>query len=235
MGFQSVEERLEFFKKNKFIHLEDIKVLKVEIQMKEIAIKELRRKLEIAQKEKDRIQLAVDKVENASKGLNKLIECQIVDYCKKGLGYENYNAVPPPYIGNFMPPIPDLSYTGLDEFASKPVAENVKAKSSQGEANAVRKNNDAPIIEEWVSDDEEDNVTQPKIQKKTVRPTSPGNTFSDPSKDLSNYLLASLAISPFHDDPYMKVMQAYNATSNESPIPPQAPIAPPTISPSSSM
>ncbi|GJV82473.1 hypothetical protein Tco_1522371, partial [Tanacetum coccineum] len=65
-------------------------------------------------------------------------------------------------------------------------------------------------------------------------PASPGNTSSDPSEDLSKDLLASLAISPFHDDPYMKVMQAYNATSNESPIPlPRAPIAPPTILPPS--
>ncbi|GJT01600.1 hypothetical protein Tco_0822769 [Tanacetum coccineum] len=63
---------------------------------------------------------------------------------------------------------------------------------------------------------------------------SPGNTSPDPSDDLSKYLLASLAISPFHDDPYIKVMQAYNATSNESPIPPlQAPIAPPTVLPPS--
>ncbi|GJY37199.1 hypothetical protein Tco_0422577 [Tanacetum coccineum] len=63
---------------------------------------------------------------------------------------------------------------------------------------------------------------------------SPGNTFSDPLEDLSKDLLASLAISPFHDDPYMKVMQAYNATNNELPIPsPQAPIAPPTILPPS--
>ncbi|GKA90162.1 hypothetical protein Tco_0811974 [Tanacetum coccineum] len=61
-------------------------------------------------------------------------------------------------------------------------------------------------------------------------PTSPGNTSSDPSEDLSKDLLASLAISPFHDDPYMKFMQAYNATSNELPIPPpQAPNAPPTV------
>ncbi|GKD70151.1 hypothetical protein Tco_1324241, partial [Tanacetum coccineum] len=50
-------------------------------------------------------------------------------------------------------------------------------------------------------------------------PASPGNTSPKPSNDLSKYLLASLAISHFHDDPYMKVMQAYNATSNESPIP----------------
>ncbi|GKA89122.1 hypothetical protein Tco_0810934 [Tanacetum coccineum] len=31
-----------------------------------------------------------------------------------------------------------------------------------------------------------------------------GNTSSDPSEDLSKNLLASLAISPFHDYPYMK-------------------------------
>nr|GEV66150.1 retrovirus-related Pol polyprotein from transposon TNT 1-94 [Tanacetum cinerariifolium] len=54
-------------------------------------------------------------------------------------------------------------------------------------------------------------------------PASPRNTFSDPSKNLTQNLLAALAISPFHDDPYRKVMQAYNA---ELPI--QAPIAPPS-------
>ncbi|GJR83350.1 hypothetical protein Tco_0154135, partial [Tanacetum coccineum] len=65
-------------------------------------------------------------------------------------------------------------------------------------------------------------------------PASPGNTSPDPSDDLSKYLLASLAVSPFYDDSYMKVMQAYNATSNELPIPlPQVPIAPPTVLPPS--
>ncbi|GJZ75815.1 hypothetical protein Tco_0640280 [Tanacetum coccineum] len=65
-------------------------------------------------------------------------------------------------------------------------------------------------------------------------PASPGSTPSDSSDDLTKDLLASLAISPFHDDPYMKVIQAYNATSNESPItPPQALIAPPTVLPPS--
>ncbi|GJS71629.1 hypothetical protein Tco_0704470 [Tanacetum coccineum] len=68
--------------------------------------------------------------------------------------------------------------------------------------------------------------TIPQLYRETL--------FSDPSKDLSKDILASLAISPFHDDLYMKVMQAYNATSNESPIPPpQAPITPPTIMPPS--
>nr|GEW37576.1 xylulose kinase-1 [Tanacetum cinerariifolium] len=91
----------------------------------------------------------------------------IVDNCKKGLGYESYNIVPPPYTRNFMPLKPDLSYNGLDEFAVKPV---VKNKSSEEETKVVRKNPDAPIVEVWVSDDEEENVTQAKIVKKIVRP-----------------------------------------------------------------
>nr|GEW15582.1 hypothetical protein [Tanacetum cinerariifolium] len=53
-------------------------------------------------------------------------------------------------LGNFMPPTPDLSFTSLDEFANKHVAENCKAKSSEEETKGVRKNDDASIIEEWV-------------------------------------------------------------------------------------
>ncbi|GJW24769.1 hypothetical protein Tco_0038580 [Tanacetum coccineum] len=44
------------------------------------------------------------------------------------------------------------------------------------------------------------------------------------------YLLATLVFSPLHDDPYMEIMQAYDATNNELPIPPlQAPISPLTV------
>nr|GEW92386.1 ribonuclease H-like domain-containing protein [Tanacetum cinerariifolium] len=144
-SLQSVEERLVLFKKNEFIYLEDIKVLKVKIQMKDIAIKELRLKLEVAQEEKEGIQLTVEKHKNASKSLNKLIDCQIVDNRKKGIGCKSYNAVPPPYIGNFMLLKPNLSYIGLNEFDVKHVVEN---KSSKEETKAVRKNPNAPIVEE---------------------------------------------------------------------------------------
>ncbi|GJR91475.1 retrovirus-related pol polyprotein from transposon TNT 1-94 [Tanacetum coccineum] len=113
---ESVEEKLEVYKANESIYLQDIKGLKFEIHIGEITIRELRKKLHIVQKEKDSIQLNVDKFKHASKSLNKLIECQIVDNYKKGLSYENYNTVLPPYTRNFMPPTPDLSFTGLDEF-----------------------------------------------------------------------------------------------------------------------
>ncbi|GJZ11461.1 hypothetical protein Tco_0546220 [Tanacetum coccineum] len=69
-----------------------------------------------------------------------------------------------------MPPTPDLSFTGLDEFVNKPVVENSKVMSSKEEPKVVRKYDDALSIEEWVSDDEEEDVSQPKTKKKTVRP-----------------------------------------------------------------
>ncbi|GJU14883.1 hypothetical protein Tco_1142849 [Tanacetum coccineum] len=94
-----------------------------------------------------------------------------IDNCKKGLGYVNYNAIPPSYIGNFMPPTPDLSFTSLDEFVNEPVVENCKAMSSEKEPKVVRKNDDALIIEEWVSDDEKEDVSQHKTEKKIVRPS----------------------------------------------------------------
>ncbi|GJV59494.1 putative reverse transcriptase domain-containing protein [Tanacetum coccineum] len=118
-------------------------VLKFEIECKDIAIRELKKKLEIAQKEKDSILFNVDKFENASKSLDKLIDCQIIDNCKKSLGY---NAVLPPYTGNFMPPTPDLSFTGLDVFVNKPVVEN--RKSDEEVSKVVRKSNDSPIIKD---------------------------------------------------------------------------------------
>ncbi|GJU39529.1 ribonuclease H-like domain-containing protein [Tanacetum coccineum] len=143
----------------------------------DIAIRELRKKLEIAQKEKDSIQFNVDKFENASKSLNKLIECQIVDNYKKGLGY---NAVPPPYTGNFMPPTPDLSFTGLDEFVNKHVVEN--KKSDKEVSKVVRKYNDSLIIEDWVSDSEEENVSQTKTEKKIVKPSIAKIEFVKPKQ-----------------------------------------------------
>ncbi|GKE49745.1 hypothetical protein Tco_1481003, partial [Tanacetum coccineum] len=132
----------------------------------------VRKKLENIQKEKDNIQSNVDKFENASKSLDKLIECQIVGNCKKGLGYEKYNAVPPPYTGNFMPPTPDLSFTGLNKFVNEPVVENSKAMSSD----------DAPIIEECVPDSKGKNVSQTKTEKKTVKPSISKIKFVKPKQ-----------------------------------------------------
>ncbi|GJZ35372.1 hypothetical protein Tco_0581189 [Tanacetum coccineum] len=105
------------------------------------------------------------------------VEARLLVYKKNESVYEEdikvlkclgYNVVPPPYTGNFMPPKPDLSFSGLEEFvnepivseptAKKPVVETSEAKTSVDKPKAIRKNNGSLIIEDWVSDSEEEVV-----------------------------------------------------------------------------
>nr|GEW03206.1 putative ribonuclease H-like domain-containing protein [Tanacetum cinerariifolium] len=139
------------------------------------------KKLEIVQKEKDGIQLTVEKLKNASKSLNKLIDSQIVDNCKNGLGY---NAVPPPYTGLLMSPKPNLSFIGLEEFTSEPAVETLNAKTSENVPKVVKNDNGALIIKDRKSDVEDESVPQPKIEKKTVKPSVAKIEFGDPKMDL---------------------------------------------------
>ncbi|GJR36695.1 ribonuclease H-like domain-containing protein [Tanacetum coccineum] len=182
-GLESIEARLLVYKKNKSVYEEDIKVLKREIHLREVAITELRRKLELAQKQKDEIQLTVENFENSSKSLSKLIDCQIVDKCKTGLGY---NVVPPPYTGNFMPLKPDLSFSGLEEFVNEPivseptvkkhVVKNSEAKASEAKPKAVRKNNavtnDDVVLVNPINTARQVNVAHSKTIVNAARPKS---------------------------------------------------------------
>nr|GEW31901.1 putative ribonuclease H-like domain-containing protein [Tanacetum cinerariifolium] len=140
-GLESVEARLLVFKKNKYVYEEDIKLLKREIYLKDLDITELKRKLELAIKEKD----------------------EITDKCKTGLGYDD---VSPPYTRIFMSPKPNLVYPNLDDFVdvNHSVSESIVEKPivESNEPMAVRKENGAPIIEDWVSESEEED--KPKFQ-----------------------------------------------------------------------
>ncbi|GJV41672.1 hypothetical protein Tco_1420112 [Tanacetum coccineum] len=93
---------------------------------------------------------------------------EIMDKCKTGLGY---NAVPPPYTGNFMPPKSDLVYPSLDDFVD--VNESVVEKPTveTNEPETARKENRAPIIKDWVSDSDEENVPKVKTVKMFNKPS----------------------------------------------------------------
>ncbi|GJV84435.1 putative ribonuclease H-like domain-containing protein [Tanacetum coccineum] len=112
-GLEFVEARLEVYKKNEAIFEEDIKILKLDIMLRDNAITELKKKFEKAEKERDDLKLTLEKFENSSKNLSKLLEIQVNDKDKTG---EGYHAVPPPYTGNFLPPKPDLVLADEDEY-----------------------------------------------------------------------------------------------------------------------
>ncbi|GKA82666.1 putative ribonuclease H-like domain-containing protein [Tanacetum coccineum] len=183
-GLESVETRLEVYKKNEAIFEEDIKILKLDVVLRDNALTELRKKFEKAERERDELKLTLEKFQSSSKNLSKLLESQISDKSKSGLGFDNqvfssevfdtqelncqefesleatgqelnrykigegYHAVPHPYTGNFMPPKPDLIFPKVNAVnESKPKSIN------------------EPIIEDWVSDDEEENVSKPSVEK----------------------------------------------------------------------
>ncbi|GJT52093.1 putative ribonuclease H-like domain-containing protein [Tanacetum coccineum] len=62
---------------------------------------------------------------------------QVIGF-KKGDGY---HAVPPPLTGNYMPPLADLSFAGLDDSVYRPTTNRTSASTSQGDASVTQTSN----------------------------------------------------------------------------------------------
>ncbi|GJU03749.1 hypothetical protein Tco_1114087 [Tanacetum coccineum] len=113
-GLDTVEAQLVTYRKNEVLFSEEVAVLKREIGIKQYEINTLKTEFEKVKQEKDAIDLKIEKFGNASKDLDQLLESQITDKSKKGLGY---SAVPPPHPLIYNRPNKlDLSYSGLEEF-----------------------------------------------------------------------------------------------------------------------
>ncbi|GKB52244.1 putative reverse transcriptase domain-containing protein [Tanacetum coccineum] len=151
---------------NEVIFCEQLVVLKRDISYKDSELSMLKSELEKLNQEKESNQLKIEKFNNASKSLDKLIGSQITDKSRKGVGFVSYNVVPPPPTWLFSPPNLDLSYSGLEEF-QLPEFEGYEPQTSKSVSkdisNEVRESPEAPLVEELVSDD--------KLEKKTAFPT----------------------------------------------------------------
>ncbi|GKA94967.1 hypothetical protein Tco_0817005 [Tanacetum coccineum] len=140
-GLESVEAILAHYKKNEAVFEESINVLNLEVKLRGNALVENKKKLEKLEKERDGLKLTLEKFQNSSKSLNNLLESQVCDKFKTGLGYnaasptiesfmnsfvileyqennksksdKGYHVVPLPYTGNFIPSKPDLMF--MDE------------------------------------------------------------------------------------------------------------------------
>ncbi|GJZ91848.1 hypothetical protein Tco_0663913 [Tanacetum coccineum] len=112
--------------------LKDLRTSKLNVIAYKTGLESIEARLLVYKKNKsvyeEDIKLTVENFENLSKKLSKLIECQIVDKCKTGLGY---NVVPPLYTGNFMPPKPDLLFFGLEEFVNDPIVKKPVVETSE--------------------------------------------------------------------------------------------------------
>nr|GEZ76772.1 ribonuclease H-like domain-containing protein [Tanacetum cinerariifolium] len=180
-GLESVEARLVVYKQNESILEENIKLLNIEVQVRDTALVTLRQKLNKAEQERDDLKLKLDKFQTTYKNLTKLLASQTNK--KLGLGYFSsesdceslspsspsdrlqpsggYHAVPPPITGTFMPPKPDLVFhTAPIDVETDHSAFTVQFSPSKPTEDLSYTNRpSAPIIEDWVSDSEDESET----------------------------------------------------------------------------
>ncbi|GJV57078.1 hypothetical protein Tco_1458083 [Tanacetum coccineum] len=200
VALESVEERLGVHRKNETIYEENIKILNIDVKLRDKVLAQHRQRFESAEKEKDELKLKLEKFQNSSKNLNNLLDSQVSANHKSGLGYDNqvgdknqcieekvsqddekvklgerYHAVPPPFTGNFMPPKPELVLAESNESVFTQLATRVpkimpKVETSKEKHVSVKRENSPPIIEDYKSDSDEENEPKPKVVRKAFEP-----------------------------------------------------------------
>ncbi|GJV21483.1 hypothetical protein Tco_1370503 [Tanacetum coccineum] len=165
LSLESVEARLDVYKKNEAIFEEDIKILKLDIMLRDNALTELKKKFEKAEKERDDLKLTLEKFENLSKNLSKLLEIQVNDKLKTGVGFDsqviNSQVIDTKEI---HAPKPDLVFADEDEYVfnepvtSVPAVATSDVKTIKSKPKSVSE----PLIEDWISDSEDENETKSK-------------------------------------------------------------------------
>nr|GEV67747.1 hypothetical protein [Tanacetum cinerariifolium] len=87
-GLESVEARLLVYKQNESVFEENIKMLNIEVQLRDTALVTLRQKLETTKQERDDLKLKLEKFQASSKNLTDLLASQTTK--KTGLGYNSH-------------------------------------------------------------------------------------------------------------------------------------------------
>nr|GFD35977.1 hypothetical protein [Tanacetum cinerariifolium] len=111
------------------------KLLNIEVQLKDTALTTLRQKLDTTEKEKDDLNLKLEKFQTSSKRLTDLLA------------------------RTFMPPKPDLVFHTPPSDENEHHAFNVQLSPTKPEQDLSSRPSD-PIIKDWVFDSEEDDMPQ---------------------------------------------------------------------------
>nr|GEU63817.1 retrotransposon protein, putative, Ty1-copia subclass [Tanacetum cinerariifolium] len=132
MGLESLEAMIVIDEKNEAVYEEDIAFLKYDVQVKDISIKDLKNRQISA---KDKTGLGYDGQMNES-DLNDI-------HVNESEVLNNVFDIPPPYIGNYMPPRADLSFAGLDDSVFKSKVSEIVTSVPKIETNASKTSNDS--------------------------------------------------------------------------------------------
>ncbi|KAI3692780.1 hypothetical protein L6452_32603 [Arctium lappa] len=102
------EEQIKGFQANELQPSYDTNYWKWEKKDLELKLTKSKKESEKLREELTKVKLDVEKFSNASKAMDSLLQTQIHDKLRRGIGY---NATPPPYNNNYIPPTSDLLET----------------------------------------------------------------------------------------------------------------------------
>nr|GEZ32062.1 ribonuclease H-like domain-containing protein [Tanacetum cinerariifolium] len=157
-GLESVEARLLIYKQNESVLEENIKLLHIKVQVRDTALTTLRQKLDTTEKERDDLNMKLEKFQTSSKRLTELLASQTSKKAGiRSVPSGGYHVVPPPITGTFMPPKPDLVFHTSPFDENEHLAFNVHLNPTKPEQDLSSRPS-APIIEDWVSNSEEDDI-----------------------------------------------------------------------------
>nr|GFA09852.1 hypothetical protein [Tanacetum cinerariifolium] len=131
-------------------------------ELRDNALVSLRQNLDKAEQERDDLKLMLEKFQTSSKNLRSdesFPPSPIYDRYQSGNGY---HAVPLPYTGIFMPPKPDLVFNNApNDIETDHPPFNVKLSPTKPDQDLSHTHRPlAPIIEDWVSNSEDESETQ---------------------------------------------------------------------------
>nr|GEW28786.1 hypothetical protein [Tanacetum cinerariifolium] len=86
-GLESVEAKIVVYQQNETVFEENIKLLKIDVMLRDNALVELRKKFKKAEQERDGLNLKLEYFQTSSKNLSQLLASQTND--KTRLGYDN--------------------------------------------------------------------------------------------------------------------------------------------------
>nr|GEX58670.1 ribonuclease H-like domain-containing protein [Tanacetum cinerariifolium] len=177
-ALKKVEAQLVAHQKNQLWYEKKIRFMEIDLDDKTDVLTYHKKLLVEAEKEKEELKAKIEKWQNSSKGLNNVLDSQMSAKDKYGLGSsdiedspindryaEGMHAVPPPMTGIYMPPRSNVAIDDVETLESvpKPVANEPKVVSKP------KVWSDAPIIEEYESDSDDEHVTIPLKEQEKPR------------------------------------------------------------------
>nr|GEW62294.1 hypothetical protein [Tanacetum cinerariifolium] len=181
-GLEYVKARILVYQQNETVFKEDIKLLKLDVNLRDNALVKLRKKFKKAEQERDELgydnQVFNSSVFNRAEMFSSesdviMLASPLYDRYNSR---EGYHVVPPPYTGTFMPPKPDLVFHDAPTVnKTVPTVFNVELSPTKHNKDLSHSNRpSAPLIEDWVSDSEDDSEGEPmhtQITPSFIHPT----------------------------------------------------------------